>query len=307
MRTYVFRRVLGTIPVLFAVSVLVFSMLHLVPGDPVLAMFDETAVDAETLEQLRESLGLNDPLYVQYFRYLKRVLVGDLGRSIGNNMLVSKIIAQQVGSTIELAIAGLLISTTLGILFGVVSAVRRATWADTGIMFLSLVGLSMPSFWMGLLFIIVFSYNLGWMPSIGAGTLGQLIMPAIVLGLHGLGTTARLTRSSVLEILQQDYVRTARAKGLSGRVVLYKHALRNALLPVMTVIGMNVGGLLGGAVVVETVFTRPGIGRIAVDAISAHNFPVVQGVVLLSALMHVVANLMVDFSYGFVDPRVRFD
>jgi peptide/nickel transport system permease protein len=307
MSTYILRRILVTVPVLLAVSVLVFSMMHFLPGDPVALMFENTSVSAEDVAQMRKAMGLDDPLAVQYLRYVGRAMTGDLGDSLRSKAPVARIISGQIGATFQLAVAGLLISVSLGIILGVVAAVKRGTWADAGIMFLSLVGLSMPAFWMGLLFIIIFSYGLGWLPALGSGSLTQLIMPAAVLGLRGMGTIARLTRSSVLEVLRQDYIRTARAKGLSGRVVLYKHALRNALLPVMTVIGMTVGSLLGGAVVVETVFTRSGIGRIAVDAINGHDYPLVQGTVLLSAIIYVVANLVVDLSYHWIDPRVRFD
>jgi ABC-type dipeptide/oligopeptide/nickel transport system permease component len=298
---------MSTIPVLLAISVLVFGMIHLLPGDPVALMMEESGLSKEDLEQIRQALGLNDPLPVQYLRYLGKLLRGDLGRSIRSDIPVARTILSQIRYTIELAASGLTISVTLGVLAGVAAAVRRKTWVDAVTMFVSLLGLSMPSFWMGLLFIIVFSFGLGWLPSVGAGSFKQLIMPAIVLGIHGMGSIARLTRSSVLEVLRLDYVRTARAKGLSERVVLYKHALRNALLPVITVIGVTVGSLLSGAVVVETVFTRPGLGRISVDAISGRDFPIVQASVLLSSLMYVGANLFVDISCVFVDPRIRFD
>lgn len=292
---------------LLLVSIVVFGMLFMLPGDPLLAIMEDVAISPQRMEELREAMGLNDPIYVQYFRFLRNAIRGDLGRSIRSSQPVAAVLMGQIGSTLELTFAALTISITLGIPFGVVAAINRARWTDSMVMVFSLLGLSMPNFWMGFLLIILFSYNLEWLPSVGAGSMRQLIMPALVLGLGGMGTLARFTRSAVLDTLGQDYIRTARAKGLSERMVLSKHALRNAFLPVMTVIGINMASLLSGAVVVETVFSRPGIGRIAVSAINNRDFPVVQGTVLLAATFYVVANLVVDLSYGLVDPRVRYD
>jgi ABC-type dipeptide/oligopeptide/nickel transport system permease component len=304
---YVLKRILASIPVLLLVSIVVFGMVFMLPGDPLLAFMEEVAISPQRMEQLREAMGLNDPVYVQYFRFLRNAIRGDLGRSNTSSQPVATILLEQIGSTLELTFAALTISIMLGIPFGIMAAINRNRWMDSTVMFFSLLGLSMPNFWIGFLLIILFSYNLEWLPSVGAGTMKQLMMPALVLGLSGMGTLARLTRSAMLDTLSQDYIRTARAKGLSDRVVLSKHALRNAVLPIMTVIGINMASLLSGAVVVETVFSRPGIGRIAVSAINNRDFPVVQGMVLLSAAFYVVANLVVDLAYGLVDPRVRYD
>jgi ABC-type dipeptide/oligopeptide/nickel transport system permease component len=293
--------------VLLLVSIAVFSLLFLLPGDPLLALMEDVSMSPQRMEELREAMGLNDPIYVQYFRYFRNAIRGDLGRSTRSSQPVASVLMAQVGSTLELALAALTISIALGIPSGVLAAINRSRWTDSMVMVLSLLALSMPNFWLGFLLIILFSYNLDWLPSVGAGSVNQLIMPALVLGLGGMGMLARLTRSAVLDTLGQDYIRTARAKGLSRRVVLSNHALRNAFLPILTVIGINVASLLSGAVVVETVFSRPGIGRIAVNAINNRDFPVVQGTVLLAAIFYVLANLAVDLSYGLVDPRIRYD
>jgi ABC-type dipeptide/oligopeptide/nickel transport system permease component len=300
---------MALVPVLMLVSVLVFSMLYLLPGDPLIALVGEEGahLSAEDAAVLRKSLGLDQPVAVQYLRYARGILRGDLGRSIRSSKPVVRVISEQVKATLELSVVSLVISLCLGVVLGVTAACRRATRGDTTVMLVSLFGLSMPSFWLGLMMIIVFSYGLDWLPSMGGGTLKQLVMPASVLGLGGMGTLARLTRSAMLDTLNQEYIRTARSKGLTERVVVYKHALRNALLPVMTVVGMTLGHILGGSVVVETVFSRPGIGRIVVAAINDRDFPIVQGVVLMSAMMYVLTNLLVDLLYGVVDPRIRFD
>ena len=309
MAAYTARRVLALVPVLILVSVMVFSMLYLLPGDPLVALVGEEGaqLSAEDAAVLRKSLGLDQPMVVQYMRFAGGILRGDLGQSIRSGKPVVRVISEQVTSTLELSSASLVISLSLGIVLGVNAACRRATWGDTSVMLVSLFGLSLPSFWLGLMMIIVFSYGLGWLPSMGGGTLKQLVMPAMVLGLGGMGTLARLTRSAMLDTLNQDYVRTARSKGLVERMVVYKHALRNALLPVVTVIGISLGHILGGSVVVETVFSRPGIGRIVVAAINDRDFPIVQGVVLMSAAMYVLTNLVVDLFYAVIDPRIRFD
>jgi len=309
LAAYTARRVLALVPVLILVSVMVFSMLYLLPGDPLVALVGEEGaqLSAEDAAVLRKSLGLDQPMVVQYMRFAGGILRGDLGQSIRSGKPVVRVISEQVTSTLELSSASLVISLSLGIVLGVNAACRRATWGDTSVMLVSLFGLSLPSFWLGLMMIIVFSYGLGWLPSMGGGTLKQLVMPAMVLGLGGMGTLARLTRSAMLDTLNQDYVRTARSKGLVERMVVYKHALRNALLPVVTVIGITLGHILGGSVVVETVFSRPGIGRIVVAAINDRDFPIVQGVVLMSAAMYVLTNLVVDLFYAVIDPRIRFD
>jgi peptide/nickel transport system permease protein len=307
IRAYAFKRILASVPVLLLVSIAVFGMVFMLPGDPLLALMEEVSLSPQRMEELREAMGLNDPIYVQYFRFFRNALKGDLGRSTRSSQPVAAMLLGQIGSTLELAFAAVTISITLGIPFGVVAAIHRGRWTDSLVMVLSLLALSMPNFWLGFLLIILFSYNLEWLPSVGAGSMRQLILPALVLGLSGMGTLARLTRSAMLDTLNQDYIRTARAKGLAERIILSKHALRNAFLPIMTLIGINLASVLSGAVVVETVFSRPGIGRIAVSAIDNRDFPVVQGTVLLAAVFYVVANLLIDLAYGLVDPRVRYD
>jgi len=303
---YMARRGLQTVPVIFMISVLVFGMLHLLPGDPVLALIGDAVVSAETIEQLRQAYGLNDPLPVQYWRFASKAVQGDFGRSIRTRVPVIESIVTMMPATIELALAGLGIAVVLGTILGVTAALRQNTWVDSVSMVVALVGVSMPNFWLGLVLIIVFAFNLRWFPSIGRGTPAHLVLPAIALGVRAAATIARLTRSSMLEVLRQEYILTARAKGLSERVVVYRHALKNALVPVVTVIGLQFGGMLGGAVVIETVFSRQGVGQLAVAAIQSHDFPLVQGTVLLSALMYLTVNLIVDGAYALIDPRIRY-
>ncbi|HEV8354850.1 MAG TPA: nickel ABC transporter permease [bacterium] len=307
IRAYAFKRILASVPVLLLVSIVVFGMVFMLPGDPLLALMEEVSLSPQRMDELREAMGLNDPIYVQYLRFFRNAIRGDLGRSTRSSQPVATILMAQIGSTLELAFAAVAISITLGIPFGVVAAIYRSRWTDSLVMVLSLLALSMPNFWLGFLLIILFSYNLEWLPSVGAGSVRQLILPALVLGLSGMGTLARITRSAMLDTLSQDYIRTARAKGLAEWVVLSKHALRNAFLPIMTLIGINMASVLSGAVVVETVFSRPGIGRVAISAIDNRDFPVVQGTVLLAAVFYVVVNLLVDLAYGLVDPRIRYD
>jgi ABC-type dipeptide/oligopeptide/nickel transport system permease component len=295
------------VPVLLGISIAAFLMMHLVPGDPAKMMLGELAVDKEAIANLRHQLGLDDPIPVQYWRFLKGALRGDLGRSILENQPVARMIWQVLPSTVELTLAGLGIAVMLGVLLGVTAAVRHRTWVDNSSMVLALWGVSMPTFWTGLLLIFLFSLKLGWLPATGQGGLQRLIMPAFTLGYVAAAVIARLVRSSMLEVLQQDYVRTARAKGLADRLVVYRHALKNALIPVVTVLGLQFGALLGGAVIIETVFSRPGIGRLAVSSILSKDFQVTQGTVLMSAAFYTLVNVIVDFSYAFLDPRIRYD
>ena len=294
-------------PVLFGISVAVFLMMHLVPGDPAKMMLGELAVQKEAVENMRRVLGLDDPIPVQYWRFLKGALRGDLGHSILENQPVARMIWQVLPSTIELTLAGLGIAVLLGGVLGITAAVRQNSWIDNGSMVLALWGVSMPSFWMGLLLIFLFSLKLGWLPATGQGGFLRLIMPAFTLGYVASAVIARLVRSSMLEVLRQDYVRTARAKGLADRLVIYRHALKNAMIPVVTVLGLQFGALLGGAVVIETVFSRPGIGRLAVTSILSKDFQVTQGTVLMSAVFYTLVNIVVDFSYALLDPRIRYD
>ena len=304
---YIRDRLLTSIPVILGVSVLVFSMLHFLPGDPVVIMLGDAAGSPERIAELREQLGLDDPLPVQYARFLANAVRGDFGRSIRTNRPVFDEIREQAPNTIQLTAAGLGLAIVLGVTLGVLAGRFQNSWIDHFSMLLALIGVSMPSFWMGLLLIFFFALRLGWLPATGQGGLERLILPAFTLGVHAMAIIARLTRSNMIEVLNQEYVTTARAKGLSERAMVVRHALRNALIPVLTVVGLQFGALLGGAVIIETIFARQGMGRLAVEAILAKDFPVVQGVVLVAAAIYVLINLLVDISYGLLDPRIRYE
>jgi ABC-type dipeptide/oligopeptide/nickel transport system permease component len=306
MGKYLLRRSLQTIPVLVGVSVLVFLMLYLTPGDPVQAYLADKTASPERVEALRRQLGLDKPAYVQYFNYVGHVLQGDLGRTLRSNSSVSELIIQAVPSTATLALAALVIAASLGMVLGVMAAVFRGTIVDTALMLLALLGVSMPVFWLALLMISLFSLTLGWFPITDSSGLQGLVLPAVCLGLLSSAGIARLTRSSMLEVLNQEYITTARSKGLSRRLVLVRHALKNSLIPVITVMGLQMGQLLGGAVITETVFARPGLGRLVVDGVLNKDFPQVQGTVLVIALIYVLVNLLVDVSYVWFDPRIRY-
>ena len=306
MATYIARRLVQAVLVLLGVSVLVFSMIYLLPGDPVLTMLGDQVVAAEVVENARRQLGLDQPAPVQYGRFLWRALQGDLGRSWRSNQAVTATILEQLPATLQLTVCGLGLAVVLGVVLGLIAAVRQNSPADSFSMFLALIGVSMPSFWLGLLLIYFFSLRLGWIPATGYGGGKRLILPAFTLGLQASAIIARLVRSSVLEVLRQEYITTARAKGLAEWRVLAGHALRNALIPVVTVVGLQFGGLLGGAVIIETVFARQGIGRVAVVAITGKDFPMVQGIVLFVAAVYVLVNLAVDLVYAWLDPRIRY-
>jgi peptide/nickel transport system permease protein len=303
---YLTKRLASALPVIIGVTLLVFLMLHLVPGDPAEQMLGEMAVDKTAVENLRQQMGLNDPLPVQYAHFLGGIVHGNLGRSMLAKRPVWDMIKAVLPSTVALTVAGLGVAIVLGTLLGVSAAVRQNTWMDTLSMFLALLGVSMPSFWLGLLLVFTFSLRLGWFPATGSGGWERMVMPAFTLGFGAAAVIARLVRSSMLEILRLDFIRVARAKGLAESKVIYKHALKNALIPVITVIGLEFGRLLGGTVVIETIFSRPGIGRLIVDSILKKDFQVVQGAVLLSAVFYVFINLLVDMSYAVVDPRIRY-
>jgi peptide/nickel transport system permease protein len=307
MQRYIIRRLLLAVPVLLGVSIAVFSMMHLIPGDPALAMLrgQPQVTDADVF-RVREDLGLNDPVPVQYIKYLSRVVQGDFGRSVQTKRPVLMDIAAQAPSTLQLALTAVVLAVTLGVVLGVVSALRQNSWVDTLAMLTALFGVSMPSFWFGLILIFVFSLKLGWLPATGQGGLERLILPAVALGMDFSAVTARMVRANLLEVLVTDYVRTARAKGVAQNMVVIRHALRNAMIPAITIVGLQLGTLLGGAVVVETVFARQGIGRLLVTAIMAKDFPVVQGVVLLAAAVYLLLNLLIDLTYAFFDPRIRY-
>lgn len=301
------QRLVVAITVLWGVATLVFVILRLLPGDPAALMLSEAGASAEEIAQLRADLGLDQPLIVQYGQYLLDLAHGDLGTSLYAHRPVVTVIAEQLPSTIGLALAAMLIATVLGAALGIVAAVKAGTWIDSAATTLSVTGVSVPIFWSGLLLIWLFSLRLGWLPATGQGGLDHLILPALALGLASSAAIARLVRASLLDVLDQDFVRTARAKGLREGMILFRHALKNALIPVVTIIGLQFGFLLGGTVVTETVFSRQGIGRLLVNSILWKDLPVVQGAVLLAGLVYTVVNIAVDVAYAFLDPRIRYD
>jgi peptide/nickel transport system permease protein len=303
MLTFVVRRLLLAVPVLLGVVFIVMLTVDLLPGDAVTLMLGEHAT-RDAVAALREHLGLDKPFVVRYLDYVGRVARGDLGRSIQQNRPVAAELADAWPATVELTVAALAIAAAVGIAAGVVSAVRPNSLFDGVARLASLFGLSMPIFWTGLVLIVVFSLWLNWLPVGGAGSPTHLILPAITLALPSVAMIARMTRSAVLDVLREDYVRTARAKGVGERWVLLKHALRNALIPIVTLLGLQSGQLMGGAVLTETVFAWPGLGRLTVKAIFARDYVLLQGAVLVFALAFVVVNLLVDLSYGILDPRI---
>jgi ABC-type dipeptide/oligopeptide/nickel transport system permease component len=282
--------------------------MYLLPGDPAqLALMGQSAISKEQIEKLREQMGLNDPVYVRYGRFLVGALQGDLGESVRFRLPVTRVVLEQFPSTLQLALVSMLITLVLGFTIGMIAALWRHSWIDNLVMFLSLFGVSTPIFWSGLMAIFLFSFRLGWLPSTGTGGWKGMILPAFTLGLGGAGTLARLTRSGVIEILSQDYVRTARAKGLGEMAVLSRHVLKNALIPIVTILGLRFGGMLSGAVVTETVFSRPGIGRLTVSAILWQDFTLAQGTILFTAVFYLFVNVLVDVSYAWLDPRIHYE
>jgi ABC-type dipeptide/oligopeptide/nickel transport system permease component len=307
MLRYVGQRLIGAIPVLWGVATLVFVVMRLLPGDPAALMLSEGGGSADAIAELRAELGLDQPLAVQYGSYLLNLVQGNLGTSLFSHRPVATIIAEQLPSTIELALTAMMVAIVLGTVLGLVAAVKRGTWLDTLTTALSVTGVSMPIFWSSLLLIWLLSLKLDWLPATGQGGLAHLIMPTLVLGFASSGAIARLVRTSLLEVLTRDFITTARAKGLREGTLLIRHALQNAFIPVITVIGLQFSFLLGGTVVTETIFSRQGIGRLMVNAILWKDFPVVQGVILLAALVYTLVNLSVDVAYAYLDPRVRYD
>lgn len=302
---FVLRRIVMLIPVLFGVSLIVFSIMQLTPGDPALLALGEFA-PPEQLERLREQLGLNDPPHIQYIRWVTRAVQLDLGESIRSKRPVVEEIAARLPATGELALYAVTLAALIGIPVGVISATKPNSFLDNIVTVIALAGVSMPVFWQGLMLIIFFSVNLGVLPASGRlGGWEHLVLPVITLGTSAAASITRMTRATMLEAIQQDYVRTARAKGLAERAVVFRHTLRNALIPVVTIIGLELGGLLAGAVVTETLFAWPGIGRLAVDAIRTKDFPLIQGVIMTFAVVYVAVNLVVDLIYAFLDPRLR--
>lgn len=333
MAKYIFKRIILLVPVLLGVSILVFVVMHVFTPDPTSIILGQHAT-TEQVANLRQELGLNDPLYIQYWNFLKNAVVGNLGSSLITKTSVTGEIMARFPATIELAFAAIIIASIFGILIGVISAVKQNTAVDYAGMVIALVGVSMPIFWLGLILIVVFAVGLQWLPVSGRIQLGleplritgfyildsiltgnmealkssitHIILPAVALGSYSTAIIARMTRSTMLEVIRQDYIRTARAKGLFERIVICRHALRNALIPIVTVIGLQLGSLLGGAVLTETVFSWPGVGSYTVDAILKSDYPVVQGAVVLMATIFVLVNLIVDILYASLDPRIKY-
>jgi peptide/nickel transport system permease protein len=331
--SYIIRRVLSLIPTLLGVSIIVFLFLRMIPGDPALALAGEHATDAN-LERIREEFGLNKPLHEQYLTYMGKVLRGDLGRSVLSRRPISEELKTRFPATIELSICALIVALVVGLPAGIISATKRNSIFDNIAMVGSLLGISMPIFWLGLMLNWFFAVQLGWLPSVTRldsgielqritnllvvdsiltgnaeallNAIQHLILPAVALGTIPMAIIARMTRSAMLEVLEQDYVRTARAKGLIERVVIVRHALRNALLPVITIVGLQVGVLLSGAVLTETIFAWPGIGRWLYLSILSRDYPIVQGMALFITILFLIVNLLVDISYAMVDPRIRY-
>ncbi len=305
MLAYTVRRVLQAIPILLGVVFIVMVSLSFIPGDPVRLMLGDLATE-EMVAAMRHDLGLDQPLPVRYVNYLGDLVQGDMGRSVRDRRPVTDILAEALPMTLRLGGAALLLTIVLGVTLGVLSAARANSALDNLIRVVSLVGLSMPVFWTGLVFIVFFSVELRWFPVGGTGTIRHLVLPAVTLALPSIAILARLTRSSVLEVLNEDYVRTARSKGVARGAVLFKHALRNALIPVVTALGIIIGQMVGGAVLTETVFSWPGVGRLTVFAIFNRDYVLVQGVVVVLAAAYILVNLIVDLSYGLIDPRITY-
>jgi ABC-type dipeptide/oligopeptide/nickel transport system permease component len=303
---FIARRLLLTVPVLAGVATLVFSLVHLVPGDPVQAMLGENA-SRQDIVDLRHRLGLDRPLYVQYAAFLRGAVTGDLGRSLRTGQSVTGTIAERMPATIELAVAAMLFAIVVAVPLGIVAAVRAGTALDHGATTLSLIGISLPGFWLGPLLAIVFAVTLGWLPVSGRGTPAHLVLPAITLGAPLAAVLVRMTRASVLEELRELYVLAARARGVSRARAVLRHAFRNSLVPIVTVLGLQFGAVLTGAVITETIFAWPGVGRLLVQSISFRDYPLVQGCILLIAVTYVAMNLLTDVVYGVLDPRIRYE
>ncbi len=305
MLSYLIRRLLLTVPLALGVVLIVTISFDLIPGDPAALILGEFATP-EAVAQLRTSLGLDRSLPVRFVSYVGDILRGDLGNSIRDRRAVTAILAETFPYTALLSAAAFALVVLVGIPLGVTSASRPGSWLDNLVRVVSLAGLSMPVFWTGIVFMVIFSVQLGWTPVSGTGTWRHLVLPAVALALPSIAVVARMTRSTVLEVLREDFVRTAKAKGVAERSTMYKHTLRNALIPVVTIIGLQLGQMLGGAVLTETVFAWPGVGRLTVFAIFNRDFVLMQGLVLVLALLNLLLNLLVDLSYGLIDPRVRY-
>lgn len=306
MGRYCIKRVLEVIPLMLIISICIFMFIHVLPGDPARTLAGKEAT-LEELEAVREEFGLNDPLLVQYFSYMKDLLRGDMGRSLKSNLPVSELIWSRFQYTIQLVCAGLVWAPFIGIFIGTVSAIMRGTFVDLAGMFIAICGLSAPGFWLGLMGIQLFSVRLGMLPTAGLGSFKSFILPSVVMGTSIMATLARYSRSSMLETLKEDYVRTARAKGQKEAVVMYRHAFQNSLIQVVTILGLQIGGLLSGSVITETIFSIPGMGRLLTDSIAYRDYPTIQGLLMIFALQYVLINLVVDLLYGVINPKIRYE
>lgn len=302
---YIIRRLLIVIPVILGISLIIFTVVRVIPGDPAYILAGPHATK-EQMDQIRAQLGLDKHPVTQYLIFLKNLFQGDLGTSTRTGLPVIREIMTRFPNTLLLALASILLATVFGVTIGIIAGVKQNSKFDYLSMLVALLGLSMPVFWLGLMLMLLFSIKLGWFPAVGADSFRHLVLPAITLGANSTAIIARMTRSSMLEVIRLDYIRTARAKGLAEKVVISRHALKNALIPVVTVIGLQTGTLLGGAVLTEIVFAWPGIGRLLVEAILSRDYPVVQGVVLLVATVFIFVNLIVDILYSYLDPRIRY-
>ena len=302
---YIIRRILLGIPILFFVSIFVFSMVHLIPGDPARLMVNPK-MGPEVVQAVREKLGLDRPLHIQYLLFMKRILTGDLGRSLYTRQKISTIILQRLPNTVTLVATGLLLAYLSAIPLGVMAATHRGSALDYVSMSIALVGIAMPQFWLGLLLMLAFSIKLGWFPVAGYGDLKHLVLPAITLAASVMALVARVMRSSMLEFLSKDFITTARAKGLLERIVVYKHALRNALNPVIALFGLDFGWMVGGAVMVEYIFNRPGLGRLMVESIYMRDYPVIQVLILILATSVILGNLTGDILLSLINPKIRY-
>ncbi len=310
MLKYTLRRLLQLIPTLLVVSFIVFAMVRLIPGDPITLLYgisEGAGTDSEYLDYMREQYGLNDPLPVQYFNYLVDILHGDFGTSLYTHKPIIEEISNRYENTLILAVGGTLVGSLLGVMLGIIAAVKHNKLGDNIVMALSMIFVSTPSFFLAMILMLVFALQLRWLPVMGMKGPAYAVLPILTLGLHAVGLIARTTRSSMLDTINQDYIRTSKARGVSRFKIIMSHTLKNALIPILTAIGLRFGGLLAGAALVETVFSIPGLGRFMVDGISNRDYPVIQSTVLLFATTFVVVNTLVDLLYGFVDPRVKYN
>ena len=305
MKVFLRRRLLGLIFVLFGVITIVFLIIHLVPGDPARIMLGESALPSD-VEALRESLGLNRPLIVQYFDFFAKLFQGDLGRSFNTGQPVLSAIIERFPATLILTAASMFFAIIIAVPIGIITAAKRNTVVDNLGMIFSLIGVSMPAFWLGPILVLIFSVKLGILPVSGSGSIKHLVLPSFSLGFALAAIISRMTRASMIEVLNQDYIRTARAIGVSEKIILLKHALRNAIIPVVTIVGLQFGALLGGVIIVEIIFSWPGIGQLLIPAIMRRDYPLVQGCILFIAVVYIFVNLIVDIIYAYIDPRIKY-